>query len=54
MLEKSSENGVWGQQNEVIISPEELDMENQKIARTRKKMIDKFRVLCKDIGVRRQ
>jgi hypothetical protein len=31
MLEKSSENGVFGQQDEVSIDPEELDEENQKI-----------------------
>jgi len=31
MPEKSSENGVLGQQDEFIIGPEELDMEDQKI-----------------------
>jgi hypothetical protein len=31
MPKKSSENGVLGQQDEVKIGPEELDMENKKI-----------------------
>jgi hypothetical protein len=37
MPEKSSKNGVWGQQDEVTIGLEELDMENEKIAKQGKK-----------------